>query len=354
MKAKARYFLSTVFLGAFLVASGCATSHLTFEHRVTPLSPRLSSTPYATIGHTLLTMEESLGTLPSDYQTLEHVLENVRALIPLKTLSTFREATNVLHSIDMLLKREGFSYKECNFLSTGLRTGQVDCDMYSFLYLSMGEKYGLPLRAVTFPQHMFIRWNSPSLKFNWETTNGTVETDAYYQQVMIPRIQKEFPAIKNWKMVEHTPEELASYAARYIADMAYHELGKEKARAGKSIITSAEYLKRTAPIYSAAAHYLGTFLTHNPFHVPTCIMRGDLFLKAERFDDAIRDYTQVLDLEPQNASVLLRRSEAYYQKANHTTPFSAALMFMQRGNEDHHRAQSLSKNSGSSATSNLK
>ena len=62
-----------------------------------------------------------------------------------------------------------------------LKGGKDACVIYSFIYLAMAERLHLPLHAVTVPQHVFVRYETPTERFNIETTrDGVIASDTDY------------------------------------------------------------------------------------------------------------------------------------------------------------------------------
>jgi regulator of sirC expression with transglutaminase-like and TPR domain len=61
------------------------------------------------------------------------------------------------------------------------------------LYLALGRRLGYPLKLVTTRQHLFLRWDSPTEKFNLEATGKGMERyeDAHYRQWPFPISEQE-------------------------------------------------------------------------------------------------------------------------------------------------------------------
>ncbi len=67
------------------------------------------------------------------------------------------------------------------FLHTVLEKRQGYCLSLSVLYLSIGERLGLPLYGVVVPGHFFVRYEDKRARFNIETVaQGATPTDEYY------------------------------------------------------------------------------------------------------------------------------------------------------------------------------
>ena len=67
------------------------------------------------------------------------------------------------------------------------------CSSMPVLYLALGRRLGYPLKLVTTRQHLFLRWDSPTEKFNLEATGKGMERydDAHYRQWPFPITEQE-------------------------------------------------------------------------------------------------------------------------------------------------------------------
>ena len=84
----------------------------------------------------------------------------------------------------------------------------MDCDILTFLYISMGQTIGLPLEFVACPDHAFVRFNLPdATHINWETTLKQQETDDYF----ITRSTSPPEPARPRFMVDLTQSELLGY-----------------------------------------------------------------------------------------------------------------------------------------------
>ena len=94
-----------------------------------------------------------------------------------------QDVINVLSSIDRAivdsLNRQ--SIQDQYFLSKAINKGVYDCDTLTTIYLSVAEVYGLPIKAVKIPGHIFIRWKFTDGKYlNWETRECKFKEDILY------------------------------------------------------------------------------------------------------------------------------------------------------------------------------
>lgn len=63
-----------------------------------------------------------------------------------------------------------------------LRYGLFDCDINSFLYLTLAHELNLPLKAVILPNHMLVLWQDSDYEIWWETTENKAYDKQYYLQ----------------------------------------------------------------------------------------------------------------------------------------------------------------------------
>jgi len=77
------------------------------------------------------------------------------------------------------------------FLHSVMDRKQGYCLSLSIVYLSIGERLGLPLYGVVVPGHFFVRYDDGKNRINIETThNGNTPPDSYYiEQFKIPKTE---------------------------------------------------------------------------------------------------------------------------------------------------------------------
>jgi regulator of sirC expression with transglutaminase-like and TPR domain len=75
------------------------------------------------------------------------------------------------------------------FLHTVLDKKAGYCLSLSILYLSLGERLGIPLYGVVVPGHFFVRYDDGQTRFNIETTSkgGVASDDHYIKKFNVPR-----------------------------------------------------------------------------------------------------------------------------------------------------------------------
>ncbi len=68
------------------------------------------------------------------------------------------------------------------FIDRVIKNHKGTCLSLSLLYLSLGERLGLPLSAVSVPDHFFVRWDDGEVQINVETTQqGEFLPDEFYK-----------------------------------------------------------------------------------------------------------------------------------------------------------------------------
>ena len=80
------------------------------------------------------------------------------------------------------------------------------------LYIAIGRRLGYPLRLVTTKAHLFIRWDSPTERFNLEATGRGMNRydDAHFKSWPFPLTEDEIRADGYLKSLT-PPEELAVF-----------------------------------------------------------------------------------------------------------------------------------------------
>ncbi|MBE2212606.1 MAG: hypothetical protein IAE82_01950 [Opitutaceae bacterium] len=66
------------------------------------------------------------------------------------------------------------------FHGAGSTLHVVDCDVAGVFYLAAAERLGFPVVLVCVPNHMFVRWSSPTIRRNWDPNLGAAFDDAHY------------------------------------------------------------------------------------------------------------------------------------------------------------------------------
>lgn len=91
------------------------------------------------------------------------------------------EIVKLLEQTDSLIKSLDYELSS-NYsgMALSLKFRKFDCDILSFLYLSIAEQKSWPLHAVYSPGHMSLVWKSLEEDFYWETTSGELKSKKFY------------------------------------------------------------------------------------------------------------------------------------------------------------------------------
>jgi len=143
-----------------------------------------------TMGHQILEVDVMQGANPKVFRDFNDILLKVQPILEKENPVIFApnqydifydkaphftrdQAASILRSIRYATQKCGFHFCASQLLfSDGIRTRKIDCDTSAFLYISIGELYNLPIKPVTVPGHMFVRFyldRTHYLNFN---TNG--------------------------------------------------------------------------------------------------------------------------------------------------------------------------------------
>lgn len=162
--------------------------------------------PGPTLGHFILAEDSRAETIPQEvFDKLDKTIERVEAVVTVGAVTNPEQAQSILQKIEQILISMNFVCTIPDYLvstfAQGLLTrpldpivinnnendlrrnhinahidelfSHIDCDLGSLLYLSLGEKLGIPICMVEIPDHNFVRWRlSDSLHLNWDTNYG--------------------------------------------------------------------------------------------------------------------------------------------------------------------------------------
>jgi len=262
-----------------------------------------------TIAHDFLEMEKEFGAGAEEAAAVDRLINKAIPRIAVRKTYTTEEAVEILHAIDVLLREEGFIFKNNFLLSAGLKKKRIDCDNYCALYIAVAEVLKLPIIPVYAPNHSFLRFCFDDGSYiDWETTQGKVQTDSYYiKELRIP--------------------EASIRAGVYMANLTrreFHGVGFNNIGAH---LMSARRFGEAAPYFSAAiasyprfssayhnrstAHYavkrlneaLADLLRANeldPSRASTHNTLGDIYFDLRDYDRAVTEYTESIRLDPDN------------------------------------------------------
>jgi len=223
---------------------------------------------------------------------LDNMAMEIRVRLKEKKLKTNHKAIPVINQY--LFEELGFkSIAEASnpddlFLHTVLDKKRGYCLSLSVLYLSIGERLGLPLHGVVAPGHFFVRYDDGKVRFNIETTSkGAITNDKYY--------------IETYKI------ENQDYDSIYMANLDkmqtlgcfFNNLGNSYDQTG-NIDSAMQALQRSIQI--------------NPSLSEARLNLGNIYLKKGWIDDAIGQYRTAMRINPNDAKIHTNLGNAYAQK----------------------------------------
>ena len=305
---------------------------------------------YDTLGHRILDFEQMYFPDVNEdiYRRLDMVLGIIVKYLRKNQIDdqskygySKENAINLMKKISFVLKDLGFVYGAQDLLSRGLKTRRVDCDIYSFLYLSVADILKLPLYAVSVPHHVFVRWdpderhnpldpNAPENKndFNWETTSSMILDDNHYKtghdipQVAISRgiflrsMSSDETLLFHLSTIGYTllttknydsAEGVLLYVVKspLINPLAYGNLGilylDQAGRSG---------MREEMVLLNLSAKYLTMALKLNPNSYPALTNLGILSNRKRMYALALDYFDRAIKLEPNGVKAYWGRSYA--------------------------------------------
>ncbi|MHC4132876.1 MAG: tetratricopeptide repeat protein [Planctomycetota bacterium] len=173
------------------------------------------------------------------------------------------------------------------FLHTVMDKKQGYCLSLSILYLSIGERLGLPLYGVVVPSHFFIRYDDGNIQFNIETTakGGSASDEDYIKKFKVEHVSQDSLYMKNLDK-------------KQVLGCLFNNLGNVYSEIG-----DLEYallaLERAVQI--------------NPSLAESRTNLGNIYLKKGRIRDAIYEYEAALDINPNEALIHSNLGNAYLE-----------------------------------------
>ena len=174
------------------------------------------------------------------------------------------------------------------FLHTVIDRKEGYCLSMSILYLSIGERLGLPLHGVVVPGHFFVRYDDGRVRFNIETTSkgGNASDEHYIKKFKVPRLNGRSIYLKNLSKIQT----LGCF---------FNNLGNSYSDVGdiESALLAFERAVEISPTLSESRANL-----------------GNIYLKKGQVVQAIREYLAALDINPNDAKTHNNLGNAYTQR----------------------------------------
>ena len=161
------------------------------------------------------------------------------------------------------------------------------CLSLSILYLSLGERLGLPLYGVVVPGHFFVRYDDGRVRFNIETTSkgGYADDEHYINKFKVPEDDDSIYMVNLNKI-----QTLGCF---------FNNLGNSYSEIGDT---------------EQALLALERAVEINPSLAESRINLGNIYLKKERIEDAIYEYETALEINPSNAKTHNNLGNAYTKR----------------------------------------
>lgn len=223
---------------------------------------------------------------------LDAMAYEIRDILQRRNIPVNHRAIPVIN--EYLYVQEGFSsVKEATnpddlFLHTVMDKKQGYCLSLSILYLSLGERLGLPLYGVVVPGHFFVRYDDGRVRFNIETTHsGSAAPDKHY--------------VEKFNVPQHldTGIYMKNLNKRRALGCLFNNLGNVYSQIGDKD-TAQEILEKAVDI--------------NPSLAESQMNLANIYLEKGRIDRAIRHYHAALDINPDDPKSHLNLGNAYSDK----------------------------------------
>lgn len=211
------------------------------------------------------------------------------------------------------------------FLHSVMDRRQGYCLSLSVLYLALAERLGLDLHGVVVPGHFFVRYDTPHMHINIETTsNGTQPPDEHYiEKFDVPQNGRDTIYLKNLTKRQTLGCFFNNLGNVYndIGDRDTAQVALERAVAINPTLSESRanlgnvYLER-GRVDDAIQQYHAA-LQLNPNDPKTYNNLGNAYMELDLLGDAIPSYQHALDLDPnfldayRNLAIVYTKQERY-------------------------------------------
>ena len=208
------------------------------------------------------------------------------------------------------------------FLHTVLDKRRGYCLSLSILYLSLGERLGLPLYGVVVPGHFFVRYDDGQVRFNIETTGkgGYASDEHYIEKFNVPEGDDDSIYMLNLDKIQTLGCFFNNLGNSYsdISDTDSAQRALEMAVDINPLLAESHtnlgniYLKK-GWIKEAVKEYRAA-LEIKPDDAKTHNNLGNAYFQQEWWNDAISEYTKSVNLDPNFIDAYKNLSSAYCKK----------------------------------------
>jgi len=174
------------------------------------------------------------------------------------------------------------------FLHSVLDKRRGYCLSLSILYLSLAERFGLPLYGVVVPGHFFVRYDDGRVRFNIETTGkgGSASDEHYVNKFKVPQGNNNSIYMRNLNKIQ-TLGCLFNNLGNVYLDMGNYEL------ALLALLRAVEI---------------------NPTLSESRTNLGNVYLKKDQVENAIYQYQAALEINPNDSKTHNNLGNAYVQR----------------------------------------
>ena len=172
------------------------------------------------------------------------------------------------------------------FLHSVMDRHQGYCLSLSVLYLSIGERLGLPLYGVVVPGHFFVRYDDGKIRFNIEATQqGNSAPDSYYiEQFNVPKTNTIY---------------MTNLNKRQALGCFFNNLG--------NVYKDINNVNQAMASMQWAVYI-------NPALAESRMNLGNIYLLKNRIDDAITEYQAATRISPDDAKSHYNLGNAYQRR----------------------------------------
>lgn len=222
---------------------------------------------------------------------LDDMALEIRARLKKKRLQANYKAVAVIN--EYLFDELGFKpIPDANdpndlFLHSVMDRKRGYCLSLSILYLSLGERLGLPLYGVVVPGHFFVRYDDGQVRFNIEATSkgGYADDEHYINKFKVPKGNNGIYMVNLNKI-----QTLGCF---------FNNLGNSYNKVGDT---------------EQAMLALERAVEINPTLAESRMNLGSIYLKKDRIEDAIHEYEAALEIDPDNAKIHNNLGNAYTKR----------------------------------------
>jgi len=207
------------------------------------------------------------------------------------------------------------------FLHSVMDNRKGYCLSLSILYLSLGERLGLPLYGVVVPGHFFVRYESGDVRFNIETTAmGAHPSDDHYR--LANRVPEEDRGLYMRNLTKH--QTLAcmfnNFGVVYLdtnyLDLAVEALGLAvritPMLAEARVNLGNAYLRQDRTDLALLQYREACRINQNDAKIRQAL--GNLYLHQDQPDLAIVELQRSVELDPNFVEAFIQLAVAYCQK----------------------------------------